>query len=329
MVRVTAQNLSDCLRRLLAQVPPGQVTTCGDLADALGNRIAATWVGHFSLHHEHDEACRCHRILRAGGALGPFIAGGIDEKIERLRAEGVVVNDETVDLEQFAFQNFISDRPLEQLRKIQEEIQSRIVLRQRKNIPEFVGGVDVAYPRPEIGSAAYALVETATGQLVWSTTVERPVRFPYISTYLAFRELPILLDLLGEVRTAGKMADVVLVDGSGVLHHRQAGVASHLGVAASLPTIGVTKKLLCGTVDIEAMTPGESRPVFLDTETEQIGAAICPTSGSRRPIYVSPGHEVDAAFSERLVLALLRNHRLPEPLYWADRLSRQGSCPPA
>ncbi len=316
-------DLSDCLRRLLAQIPPGSVTTCGDLADALGNRVAATWVGHFSLHHEHDEKCPCHRILRAGGALGSFIAGGIDEKIERLRAEGITVNNETVDLERFAFHAFISDRPLEQLRKIQEEIQSRIILRERKETPAFVGGVDVAYPQPGIGSAAYALVETATGRLVWSTSVERPVRFPYISTYLAFREMPILLDLLAEVRAAGKMAEVVLVDGSGVLHDRRAGVASHLGVAASLPTVGVTKKLLCGTVDIKMMTPGESRPVFLDAETEKIGAAICPKSGSRRPIYVSPGHEVDAAFCERLVLALLRGHRLPEPLYWADRLSRQ------
>ena len=28
-----------------------------------------------------------------------------------------------------------------------------------------------------------------------------------------------------------------------------------------MPTIGVTKKLLCGQVDIEAMQPLESRPV--------------------------------------------------------------------
>ena len=48
------------------------------------------------------------------------------------------------------------------------------------------------------------------------------------------------------------MAEIVLVDGSGILHHRHAGIASHLGVVASLATIGVTKKLLCGRVDVVA-----------------------------------------------------------------------------
>ncbi len=97
-------------------------------------------------------------------------------------------------------------------------------------------------------------------------------------------------------------------------------MASHLGVAASLPTVGVTKKLLCGRVDIEGMAPGESRPVVHDEQL--VGVALRPTAGSRRPIFISPGHRVDVAFSEELVRRLLTGRRLPEPLYWADRLSK-------
>ena len=37
---------------------------------------------------------------------------------------------------------------------------------------------------------------------------------------------------------------VLLVDGSGVLHPRRCGSASHLGVLADLPTVGVTKSPL-------------------------------------------------------------------------------------
>jgi deoxyinosine 3'endonuclease (endonuclease V) len=44
--------------------------------------------------------------------------------------------------------------------------------------------------------------------------------------------------------------------------------------------------------------------------------------GSLRPIFPSPGHRVDVAFCERLVRRLLMGRRLPEPIYWADRLSR-------
>ena len=343
-------------------MPPGKVSTCGDLADALGNRIAARWVGHVALHHEHGENCPCHRVLRAGGALGGYVTGSTAKKAMRLRDEGVIVRKETVDLEQFGFNEFVSDWPLEHLRKIQEEVQSRIVVggfqtvgqassdthsqmstdretrfgqstagktssgtphapRLINRVPKFVGAVDVAYPSPGVGSAAYALVETATGKLVWSTAVRREVTFPYISTYLSFREIPVLLDLIDAVQAAGRLAEVLLVDGSGILHHRHAGIASHFGVVAEIPTIGVTKKLLCGTVDIKQMQPGESRPVVHDDLL--IGFALRPTASSLRPIFVSPGHRVDLAFSEQVVRALLFGRRLPEPLYWADRLSRK------
>jgi deoxyribonuclease V len=315
-------DLTRNLRRLLAQVPPGCVTTCGDLAEALGNRIAACWVGHFALHHEHDADCPCHRIVRAGGQLGGYAAGSTAAKARRLSEEGIAVRGSAIDLERFGFCDFVSDRPLDKLRQVQEALQRRIVLRPRRRMPRFVGGVDVAYPRPDLGVAAYALVETATGELVWSTTMRRRVTFPYISTYLSFREIPILLDLLDEVRKAGRMAQVLMVDGGGILHHRHAGIASHLGVAASLPTVGVTKKLLCGQVDIEAMTPGESRPVIF--EEQLLGVALRPTAGSHRPIFISPGHRVDLEFCERLVRRLLLGRRLPEPIYWADRLSRSA-----
>jgi len=314
-------DLSRALGDLLGQVPAGKVATCGALAEALGNRIAARWIGHFALHHDHGPQCPCHRIVRAGGVLGGYGGGSIDGKARHLGREGVVVREGLIDLERFGFDEFVSDRPLERLRQIQEAIQRRIVLQARRRIPKFVGGVDVAYPQPGIGLAAYALVETQSGQLVWSTTVRRPVAFPYISTYLSFREIPILLDLLAEVRAAGRLAEIVLVDGSGILHHRRAGIASHLGVVASLVTIGVTKKLLCGRVDMRGMAPGESRPVV--HEDQLIGLALRPTAGSLRPIFLSPGHRVDVAFCEQLVRRLLTGRRLPEPIYWADRLSRR------
>ncbi|MEN6457615.1 MAG: endonuclease V [Thermoguttaceae bacterium] len=313
-------DLTACLEALLAQVPAGRVTTCGALAEALGNRIAARWVGHWALHHPHDAACICHRILRLGGLLGPFIAGPVEAKRQRLAAEGVVVKD-VVDLERFAFRDFVSDRPLERLREVQEAARRRVLVRPRRRIPRLVGGVDAAYPRPGLGVAAYALVETETGRLVWSATVRRRVVFPYVSTYLSFREIPLYLDLLDEVRRAGRLSEVLLVDGSGILHPRRIGIASHLGVAAGLPTIGVTKKQLCGSVDVEGMAAGESRPVVCQDGT--LGVALRPTAGSRRPIFISPGHRVDVVFCEALVRRLLRGRRLPEPLAWADRLSKR------
>jgi deoxyribonuclease V len=325
-LEVPTPDLPGLLAELLRQVPRGRVTTCGMLATALGNVVAARWVAEFLAKHEHDAACPCHRVIRAGGVLGAYIAGGTITKRWRLEAEGIVFHDELVDLDRFGFDQFDGPRPLETLRRVQEAIAARLRLCRRSRVPARVGGVDVSYAPDGWGVAAYALVDTSSGELLWTHTVRRRVAFPYITSYLSFRELPLHLELLDEVRRARRLATVVLVDGTGVLHPRHAGIATHLGVVAGVPTVGVTKKLLCGQVDLREMRPLESRPVVMrDTAPEAIGVALRPGSGSRRPLFLSPGHRVDLPFAEQLVRMLLTGHRLPEPLYWADRLSRQAA----
>ncbi len=315
-------DLPDLLWRLIRQIPAGRVTTYGALAEALGNRIAARWVGYVAMHHDHGPDCLCHRLVRADGQLGRFITEDLSAKARLLGQEGIEVAGDRVDLQRFGFDAFTSDRPLSRLQQVQESIVSEVELRSRSRMPKLLGGVDVSYPGSDEGVAAYALVELQTGRLVWSATVRRRTDFPYITSYLAFRELPILLQLLDEVRRADRLSEVLLVDGSGLLHQRHAGIATHLGVVGGVPTIGVTKRLLCGQVDLEGMKPLESRPVVF--EDRPVGVALRATAGSRRPLFISPGNRVDLVFAERLIRRALQGHRLPEPLYWADRLSRQA-----
>ncbi len=135
----------------------------------------------------------------------------------------------SVDLERYGYSDFTGDRPLEELADYQNRLAAKVSLRPRRKVPRLVGGVDVSYISPEEGVAAYALVEVATGELLWSTTIRRAVRFPYISSYLTFRELPLLIELIDEVRAQDRIAPVILVDGTGILHPRRAGIASSLG----------------------------------------------------------------------------------------------------
>lgn len=309
------------LRELLAQVPAGRVTTCGKLAEALGDRVAALWVARWLSGHEHPAECPCHRVVRATGRLGAYVGGDEAAKARRLAAEGVEAAGGLVDLERFVFERLRGPRPLALLRQWQEDVARRVRLAARCRVPARVGGVDVSYAAGDVAVAAYVLVEVESGAVVYRHTLRSPATFPYISSFLAFRELPVLLALIEAVRAAGQLAGVVLVDGSGVLHPRRSGIACHLGVAASLPTVGVTKKLLVGETALTGMEPLEGRPIMM--KGRRVGTALRPTAGSRRPIFVSPGHRVDAAFAEMLVRRLLRGRRLPEPLYWADRLSRE------
>ncbi len=312
-------DLTAMLRGLVRQIPGGRVATFGDLAEALGNPIAARWVGQTAADHLLTDAAPWHRLVRADGSLSPA-AQRTAQARRRLAAEHVVVDRGRVDLSRLRFRDFRSERPLARLRAFQEQLARRVRCTPRKRVPALVAGVDVSYPKPGWGQAAYALVATQSGELVWSATIGRPIEFPYITSYLSFRELPILLALLDSVVEAGKLAELMLVDGSGILHPSGAGIAAHLGVVASVPTIGVTKKLLCGNVEVEGMQPGESRPVLVGERPA--GVALRPTSGTRRPIFVSPGHRVDWAYSESVVRSQMFGRRLPAPIYWADRLSR-------
>ncbi len=131
---------------LIRQVPRGRVTTPGTLAAAMGNPVAARWIGHFLLHHGHDSACTCHRVVRAGGVLGPY-PDGSEEKTRRLEVEGVAVFEGQIQGTDCSFADFACDRPLEKLARFQNRLAKKVELLSRRGVPRLVGGVDVSYCR--------------------------------------------------------------------------------------------------------------------------------------------------------------------------------------
>ena len=95
---LTIPDLESELKRLLDQIPAGRVTTYGQLADALGLRAAARWVGEYLRDHEHPSECPCHRVVRKEGALGLYLRGrDPEEKAQALRREGIGVRDGLVE----------------------------------------------------------------------------------------------------------------------------------------------------------------------------------------------------------------------------------------
>jgi deoxyribonuclease V len=313
------------LVELVMQVPSGKACTYGDLARALGDLAACRWVGQMLLDPGFAAECPSHRVVRTGGDLGRFHSGDVSEKAKRLTAEGVrLKNQQTVDWDRHGFDDFVGKQPLRRLANYQDNLRAEISLKSRFSRPSLVAGVDVSYvPSTNEGVAAYALCDATSGELLWQETHRARVAFPYISSYLAFRELPLVLGLLDRVEKAGKMAQVILVDGAGVAHPRGAGVASQLGVVADLPTIGITKKRLFGRMKSADLEPGMPMPL-LDGR-RNLGAALLPHTGTARPMYVSPGHLVSVKAAVAVASRLLLRRRNPEPIYWADRLSRQAA----
>jgi deoxyribonuclease V len=58
----------------------------------------------------------------------------------------------------------------------------------------------------------------------------------------------------------------------------------------------------------------------VEREGEVIGASL--SKGGRNPVYVSPGHGMDADTALRTIIRCIRS-RIPEPIKWAHRLSNE------
>jgi methylated-DNA-[protein]-cysteine S-methyltransferase len=72
------------------RIPPGQTTTYGELAKAVGHRGAARAVGHALARNPIALIIPCHRVLAAGSKPGGFSAhGGLATKARMLAIEGL------------------------------------------------------------------------------------------------------------------------------------------------------------------------------------------------------------------------------------------------
>lgn len=83
------------VQRLVAQIPPGKVTTYGDLAGMAGHAYAARIVG--GIAHFGDPDLPWQRVVNRFGGLAAGYPGGREAHAEHLVAEGITSTDGVVD----------------------------------------------------------------------------------------------------------------------------------------------------------------------------------------------------------------------------------------
>ncbi|MBC7128775.1 MAG: endonuclease V [Thermoplasmatales archaeon] len=272
-------NLYKKTYEIVKQIPRGKVSTYGDVAIALGDIVASRAVGKMLNENPYRDV-PCYRVVRSDGSVGGY-AHGIEKKIELLMKDGIEVKDGKINLDKYLFNDFKSNYPLKKLRKEQENLRRRIVFEKIEGA-ERLAGVDVAY-----GKYAYgAYVECENYNITKVKVTRKKIEFPYIPTYLAYRELPVLQDLI-----KNENPDVVLVDGNGLLHPRFFGIACHFGVINNLPTIGVAKKLLTGSEKNEYIFIGDKK----------VGLKI-------NKFFISPGNRIDIESSKKIFKKLIEKN---------------------
>ncbi|TYJ32939.1 hypothetical protein E1A91_A05G069700v1 [Gossypium mustelinum] len=180
---------------------------------------------------------------------------------------------------------------------------------------KYVGGVDVSFSKEEPSMACGSLVVLDLLhdlRLVYQEYTCLSLDIPYIPGFLAFRE-------------------VLMVDGNGLLHPRGFGLASHLGVIANIPTIGVGKNLH----HVDGLTQSGVRKLLEAEENKAKGiitlrgnsgfiwgAAMRSEQGSLKPVFVSVGHRVSLETAIEIVNMTCK-FRVPEPIRQADIRSRE------
>ena len=195
-------------------------------------------------------------------------------------------------------------------REIQNELRPKLILHD-ENLPDkikTIAGADISYSRnSNIFFAVVVILDFPTMEIIEQASFREAVDFPYIPGLLTFREGPTLLKAFRKLSTS---PDVIIFDGHGISHPRGIGLASHMGLFLSIPSIGCAKTRLVGTYNRAGSEPGDYSPLLYNDE---IKGAVLRTKKNVTPVFVSQGHKIELERAIDITLSSCRGYRLPEP----------------
>ncbi|MFP4081679.1 MAG: endonuclease V [Candidatus Aminicenantes bacterium] len=197
---------------------------------------------------------------------------------------------------------------LKKAAQIQSKMSASLDLRWPGGEAKLVAGADFSYDagKKRIGSSIVVL-KIPDMEIVEKAEAVKTVDFPYIPSYLAFREAPCFFAAFAKIKTA---PDVTLIDGNGIAHPRKMGLASYVGILMNISTIGCAK-----TPFYPFVLPGTQKGDFTfikNEKNEKVGTCL-RTRTQVKPLFVSPGNRIDLRESTKIVLQCSK-FRVPEPL---------------
>lgn len=196
------------------------------------------------------------------------------------------------------------------MERAQEKLSGRLVLGDEFSDTETVGGIDQAFTRDKVHTCIFVM--DSSFEVLERKFASAEITMPYIPGFLAFREIPSILKAHRKLETN---PDIFLLDGHGIAHPRRFGIASQLGVVTDSPAVGVAKNVLVGEYE-------EPEEVGQATDLKLGGGVVGKVLKSKKgcnPIFVSPGHRISVEGSLELTRKYVKDHKLPEPIYQADR----------
>ncbi|MDJ1504909.1 deoxyribonuclease V [Xanthocytophaga agilis] len=190
---------------------------------------------------------------------------------------------------------------------LQKELRTQIQLTPLDKEIRYVAGTDISFNKfSDTVYAGIVVLDLTTLQEVARSMVVTETHFPYVPGLLSFREIPALLQAWEQLTFK---PDLLIVDGHGIAHPRRLGIATHLGLALDMPTIGCGKSRLTGTYTLPDNEPGSTSPLW--DRQDQIGIVL-RSKRNTLPLFISPGHKITFAESVTIVQKCITKYRLPE-----------------
>lgn len=214
-----------------------------------------------------------------------------------------------------------------ELNDIQNGLRERIDLSNRFQLEEInlVAGVDLAYWSEQgidHGVCCIQVLDYSTKAVIEEVEFVGAVEFPYISGYLAFRELPLILEAVKRLKN---QPDLYMFDGNGYLHSRHMGIATHASFYLEKPTIGIAKTYL-KIADVNFTMPKNQMGAYTDIviNGEVYGRSL-RTRVDVKPIYVSCGNWIDLDTATKITMHFIeKESRLPIPVRYADLATHEA-----
>ncbi|MFE4240373.1 endonuclease V [Peribacillus butanolivorans] len=210
---------------------------------------------------------------------------------------------------------------LNQFTNIQIELLSDVTLENSFDVSEIqtIAGVDLAYwdvNKTTYGTCCIVMIDYYTKEVVEKVYSYGEINVPYISGFLAFRELPLVLEA---AKKLSNEPDLYMFDGNGYLHYRHMGIATHASMYLKKPTIGVAKSYL-KIENVDFTMPENEVGSYNDILIHgDVYGRTLRTSHHVKPIFVSCGNWIDLDTSTEIVMNCINQEsRLPIPIRLAD-----------
>ena len=201
---------------------------------------------------------------------------------------------------------------LVELRREQERLSRKIIIADQLPEPITKVGAATTVALPDKLLAIVIVCEFPSMKILEEKTYTLYNPLPPKAEFLAYREMPAIMEAYNQL---SEEPDILLVKGYGILHPRNIGVASHLGLVLNIPTIGVADYLALGST--------QEDDILLNGEL--CGHTLLPRQHSNL-LYITPGHRVSFETARELAKKMLQYpHKIPEPLHLALRLAKKKS----